>query len=190
MTVDSVTRNVPSPFLVIATQNPSGTTGTQYLPEAQMDRFMISMSLGYPDYESELLMAKEIGPEEKYKQIYPVLTGKEFLTIQNEIYEVYMKDTIYGYLLKLVRATRSHSCIERGASPRATIALVKMAKAAAWMNGRDYVTPADVSGQFPYVAAHRILLSRSAAMEGKTKGQILQVVIDSVEVPPMGEERR
>ena len=155
-----------------------------------MDRFMISMSLGYPDYESELLMAKEIGPEEKYKQIYPVLTGKEFLTIQNEIYEVYMKDTIYGYLLKLVRATRSHSCIERGASPRVTIALVKMAKAAAWMNGRDYVTPADVSGQFPYVAAHRILLSRSAAMEGKTKGQILQVVIDSVEVPPMGEERR
>ncbi len=190
VTVDSVTRNVPSPFLVIATQNPSGTTGTQYLPEAQMDRFMISMSLGYPDYESELLMAKEIGPEEKYKQIYPVLTGKEFLTIQNEIYEVYMKDTIYGYLLKLVRATRSHSCIERGASPRVTIALVKMAKAAAWMNGRDYVTPADVSGQFPYVAAHRILLSRSAAMEGKTKGQILQVVIDSVEVPPMGEERR
>lgn len=190
VTVDSVTRNVPSPFLVIATQNPSGTTGTQYLPEAQMDRFMISMSLGYPDYESELLMAKEIGPEEKYKQIYPVLTGKEFLTIQNEIYEVYMKDTIYGYLLKLVRATRSHSCIERGASPRVTIALVKMAKAAAWMNERDYVTPADVSGQFPYVAAHRILLSRSAAMEGKTKGQILQEVIDSVEVPPMGEERR
>lgn len=190
VTVDGVTRNVPSPFLVIATQNPSGTTGTQYLPEAQMDRFMISMSLGYPDYESELLMAKEIGPEEKYKQIYPVLTGKEFLTIQNEIYEVYMKDTIYGYLLKLVRATRSHSCIERGASPRATIALVKMAKAAAWMNGRDYVTPADVSGQFPYVAAHRILLSGSAAMEGKTKGQILQEVIDSVEVPPMGEERR
>lgn len=190
VTVDGVTREVPEPFLVIATQNPAGTAGTQYLPEAQMDRFMISMSLGYPDYESELAMAKGIGPEENYKKIRPVLTGNMLLGIQREIYQVYMKDAIYDYILDLVRATRGRSDIERGASPRATIALVKMAKAWAWMEGRDYVTPGDVSSQFSYVASHRILLAGSAGMEGKTKKQILEEILDSVKMPPMGEELR
>lgn len=150
VTVDGVTREVPSPFLVIATQNPAGTTGTQYLPEAQVDRFMVCLSLGYPDYESELAMAKGIGPDEKYRMIQPVLTGGMLQDMRKEIYQVYMKDSVYEYLLNLVRATRDHSAVARGASPRATIALVKMAKAAAWMEGRDYVTPLDVSGQFPF----------------------------------------
>ena len=190
ITVDGVTRDVPDPFLVIATQNPAGTAGTQYLPEAQMDRFMISMSLGYPDYESELSMAKEIGPEEKYKEVQPVLTGSMLSKIQREVYQVYMKDVIYDYLLQMVRATRSHEDLSRGASPRATIALVKMAKASAWMNGRNYVTPWDVSSQFFYVAAHRVLLSGRSQMERKTKKQILQKIIETVEVPPMGEGGR
>ena len=190
VTVDGVTRDVPDPFLVIATQNPAGTAGTQYLPEAQMDRFMISMSLGYPDYESELSMAKEIGPEEKYKEVQPVLTGSMLSKIQREVYQVYMKDVIYDYLLQMVRATRSHEDLSRGASPRATIALVKMAKASAWMSGRNYVTPWDVSCQFSYVAAHRVLLSGRSQMERKTKKQILQKIIETVEVPPMGEGGR
>lgn len=190
VTVDGVTREVPSPFLVIATQNPTGTVGTQYLPEAQMDRFMISMSLGYPDFESELSMAKGIGPDEKYKEIRPALTGDMLVEIQQEIYQVYMKDVIYDYLLRLVRSTRDHADLERGASPRATIALVRMAKASAWMSGRDYVTPADVSGQFPYVVSHRVFLSGAARMEGKSKEQILQNIVETVEIPKMGEERR
>ena len=190
VTVDGVTRDVPDPFLVIATQNPAGTAGTQYLPEAQMDRFMISMSLGYPDYESELSMAKEIGPEEKYKEVQPVLTGSMLSKIQREVYQVYMKDVIYDYLLQMVRAARSHEDLSRGASPRATIALVKMAKASAWMSGRNYVTPWDVSCQFSYVAAHRVLLSGRSQMERKTKKQILQKIIETVEVPPMGEGGR
>ena len=190
VTVDGVTREVPSPFLVIATQNPAGAAGTQYLPEAQMDRFMISMSIGYPDYESELSMAKDLGPDEKYSRIQPVLTGDMLLEIQKEIYQVYMKDVIYDYALRLVRATRKHEAIEIGASPRATIALVKMAKAWAWMNGRDYVTPDDVNRQFAYVASHRVTLSGVARMEGRTKEKILQDVAESVEIPPMGEERR
>ena len=190
VTVDGVTRDVPDPFLVIATQNPAGTAGTQYLPEAQMDRFMISMSLGYPDYESELSMAKEIGPEEKYKEVQPVLTGSMLSKIQREVYQVYMKDVIYDYLLQMVRATRSHEDLSRGASPRATIALVKMAKASAWMSGRNCVTPWDVSSQFSYVAAHRVLLSGRSQMERKTKKQILQKIIETVEVPPMGEGGR
>ena len=109
---------------------------------------------------------------------------------QREIYQVYMKDVIYDYALKLVRATRDHAVLERGASPRATIALVQMAKAAAWMSGRDYVTPADVSGQFSYVAAHRVSLSGAARMGGRTKEGVLREVAETVEIPPMGEERR
>lgn len=190
VTVDGVTREVEPPFLVIATQNPAGSAGTQYLPEAQMDRFMISMSLGYPDYESELSMAKGIGPDERYSSVQPVLTGDMLVEAQREIYQVYMKDVIYDYALKLVRATRDHAVLERGASPRATIALVQMAKATAWMSGRDYVTPADVSGQFSYVAAHRVSLSGAARIEGRTKEEVLREVAESVEIPPMGEERR
>lgn len=190
VTVDGVTREVPSPFLVIATQNPAGTTGTQYLPEAQVDRFMVCLSLGYPDYESELAMAKGIGPDEKYRMIQPVLTGGMLQDMQKEIYQVYMKDSVYEYLLNLVRATRDHSAVARGASPRATIALVKMAKAAAWMEGRDYVTPLDVSGQFPYVVSHRILLSGTAKMEKKTKKQIIDEIIKNTKIPPMGEGYR
>ena len=109
---------------------------------------------------------------------------------QREIYQVYMKDVIYDYALKLVRATREHAALERGASPRGTIALVQMAKATAWMRGRDYVTPADVSGQFSYVAAHRGSLSGAARIEGRTKEEVLREVAETVEIPPMGEERR
>ena len=131
VTVDGVTREVPAPFLVIATQNPAGTAGTQYLPDAQVDRFMVSMSIGYPDYESELSMAKGVGPEEKYKTIQPSLSGERLLEIQKEVAQGYLSDAVCKYLLQLVRATRSHPSVERGASPRATIALVKMARACA-----------------------------------------------------------
>ena len=190
VTVDGVTRELDAPFLVIATQNPAGAAGTQPLPEAQTDRFMISMSLGYPDYASELAMAKGICPEETYSGIRPALTGEALLEIQRDIHQIYIKDVIYEYLLKLVRATRSHPELERGASPRATIALVKMAKACAWMNGRDYVIPRDVLEQFAYVAPHRILLSGTAKMEKKSKRQILENIMDEVQIPPVGEERR
>ncbi len=190
VTVDGVTRAVPSPFLVIATQNPSGTAGTQYLPEAQMDRFMVSMSLGYPDYESELAMAKGIGPDERYLQIRPVLNAESLAKAQREIHSVYMKDVIFDYLLRLVRATRSHPEIDRGASPRATIALVKMSKASAWISGRDYVIPGDVRRQFPYVAGHRIRLSSSALMNGRTREQVLSGILKDIGIPEMGEKRR
>lgn len=190
VTVDGETRKVPEPFLVIATQNPSGTVGTQRLPEAQTDRFMISMSIGYPDYDSEFLMAKGISPEEKYIRISPALSKEDFLVIQKKIYQIYIKDTVYAYILKLIRSTREHPDIERGASPRATIALVKMAKAWAWMDHRDYVTPSDVSCQFPYVAAHRIILSGAAEMKGKKKTDVLKEILRDVEIPSMGEECR
>ena len=117
VTVDGVTREVPAPFLVIATQNPAGTAGTQYFPDAQVDRFMVSMSIGYPDYESELSMAKGVGPEEKYKTIQPSLSGERLLEIQKEVAQGYLSDAVCKYLLQLVRATRSHPSVERGPVP-------------------------------------------------------------------------
>ena len=128
-TVEGVTREVPRPFLVIATQNPSGTAGTQYLPEAQVDRFMVTLTLGYPDFESELAMAMSVGETEKLERIRPVLDGKILQEMQKQIHDVYMGEAVYRYLLSLVTATRVHPHLERGASPRATIALVRMAKA-------------------------------------------------------------
>ncbi len=191
VTVDGVTRQVPAPFLVIATQNPEGARGTQYLPEAQVDRFMVSLSLGYPDYDSELAMAMGVEPENRYQSVKPVLGGETLLQAQKEIYQVYIKESIYAYILQLIRETRSHPDISRGASPRATIALVKMARAAAWLEGRDYVEPSDVSRQFAYVASHRIFLQDSAKMKGKTREAVLGEIVDRIEVPSMrGEKRR
>ena len=128
VTVDGVTRKVPSPFLVIATQNPTGTVGTQYLPEAQVDRFMVSLTLGYPDFESELAMARDVGIRERLDAVRPVLTGEMLEELQRAVGGIYMKEPLYRYLLELVRATRTHPYLQRGASPRATIALVRMAK--------------------------------------------------------------
>lgn len=189
VTVDGVTREVPAPFLVIATQNPVGAAGTRHLPEAQVDRFMISLSLGYPDYESELAMAKGIGPQSGYERIRPILAGEDLLEIQKQIYDVFINDSVYEYLLQMIRATRNHPYIERGASPRATIALVKMAKAMAWVNGRDYVLPTDISFQFPFVVSHRIILSGNAQRQN-TREQILQEIVEQTENPPIWEKHR
>lgn len=187
-TVEGVTREVPDPFLVIATQNPFGSAGTQYLPEAQMDRFMVTMTLGYPDFDSELSMAMSVGKEDRLEQVSPVLERGELLVMQERIHAVTMKEEVYRYILQLVTATRNHPYLERGASPRATIALVKMAKAYAWLSGREYVTPNDVRVQFPYVTSHRILLNGAARMENKTRQEILTEIAGRVKRPAMGDQ--
>lgn len=186
VSVEGVTREVPSPFLVIATQNPSGTAGTQPLPEAQIDRFMITLSLGYPDFNSELELAKSVSSHARTENIQPVITREELLSMQQEIHQVYIKDVVYNYLVRIVSATRSHPYLERGASPRATIALVKCAKAYAWLQGRQYVVPADVLTQLPYVMMHRIILSASAKMSGINRYQVLDEIVKSVPAPYMG----
>lgn len=190
VTVEGVTREVPVPFFVIAMQNPSGAAGTQRLPEAQVDRFMMSLSIGYPDLESELNLAKGIGYEDRLHSVRPVLERKELLDIQREICEVYIKDSVYRYIVSLVRATREYSRLLRGGSPRATIALVRLSRAAAWLNGRDYVTPGDVAEQFPYIIRHRIFLNGGAEMENVTKEDIIRDITESVERPPLGEKMR
>ncbi len=186
VSVDGVTRDVPSPFIVIATQNPSGMAGTQLLPEAQIDRFMITLSLGYPDYKSELEIAMTAGAGARTDDVAPVITKGEFITMQKQIHDIYVKDVVYDYILKLVTATRDNPLIERGASPRATIALVKTAKAYAWLQGRHYVIPSDVITQLPYVLMHRMTLSMTARMNGSKRQDIVNDLLRKVPQPYLG----
>lgn len=188
VSVEGITREVPRPFLVVATQNPFGSSGTQPLPEAQVDRFMISLTLGYPDFESELAMAMDVGEVRPLDLMQPVLHRSALLEIQREIHSIYIREKVYRYILELITATRESPYLERGASPRATIALVKMAKAAAWLEGRGYVIPADVCEQFPYVVSHRIKENLDGKMEKLTKGQIIQQIMEQVKQPPVWEE--
>lgn len=188
VSVEGITRDVPDPFIVIATQNPYGNAGTQSLPEAQMDRFMITMSIGYPDFESEMDMAMSIGKTGRTDMVEPVITAEDVKEMQEEIYDVYMNKSIYKYIIGLVTATRESEYIERGASPRATIALVKMSKAWAWLNGRDYVIPSDVGTQFEYVISHRIVPDMSARMEKLSKSDIINNIVKSVKRPVVGEK--
>ena len=190
VSVEGVTRDVPKPFLVIATQNPAGSVGTQLMPEAQVDRFMVTMTLGYPDFEHELAMAMSVGEESRVELAEPVIGCDELLRMQHEIHQVYMKEEVYRYLLELVTATRDHHYLERGASPRATIALVKMAKSTAWFNGRSFVTPNDVLEQFSYTVSHRVGANMSARMENISKTQILKKIAEQVKKPAMGEKNR
>jgi len=187
VSVEGVTREVPDPFLVIATENPFGAAGTQKLPEAQIDRFLISLSLGYPDFASELAMAKNVGAGDRVEILPTVVEREALLAAQREIHGVYIKEEVYRYLLELVTATRNHAQLERGASPRATIALVKMAKAAAWLEGREFVTPRDVLSQFPYVAAHRVVPGAAARARQSSREDLLAAVAGTVKAPPMGE---
>ena len=189
VSVDSVTRDAPSPFLVIATQNPSGTAGTQLLPEAQIDRFMITLTLGYPDYLSELEIARTAGSGSRNDNIQPVITKEDFLTMQQQIHETYIKDIVYDYIIKLISATRNHPYIERGASPRATIALVKTSKAYAWLQGRDYVVPADIIAQLPFVLFHRMTLNMSARMSDSRRQDILADILKRVPQPYLGAKQ-
>ena len=186
VTAEGVTRKLPEPFLVIATQNPLGSAGTQPLPESEADRFSVSLSLGYPDLESELQMARSVGATQPVERLQPILSRAELLAIQQAVHGVYIQEKVFRYLTKLVRATREHPSVSRGAGPRATIALVKLSKAAAWYEGRDFVTPNDVVQQFPYVAAHRVALNAAAVMGRVSVEEVLRQIAGSVRKPPMG----
>ena len=154
-----------------------------------MDRFLISLSLGYPDLQSELSLALSPMGKERLAQVVPVMEGKELLALQREVGGVFMKGSVGEYLTELVRATREHPMIERGCSPRGTIALARIARASAWMAGRNFVTPQDIREQFPFVASHRLILSSSARMEGVPVKEIVDEIVKQVPPPPMEADR-
>lgn len=183
VTVDGTTRKVPEPFLVIATENPVGSIGTQLLPESQLDRFMICMTMGYPAAEDEIEIAKGKSKAMPLAQVQGVIPAQELLQIRSKVDEVFVHDELYEYIVALMQATREHPMIELGVSPRGTIAMVRMVKAIAFLKMRDYVTPEDVQWVLPAVAGHRIVLNAKARVGHVAREDILKQVLDSVKKP-------
>ena len=180
ITVEGVTRELPNPFMVIATQNPVGAEGTQALPEAEVDRFMISLSLGFPDEESEISMAKHSSRKQAVDDLTPVISKEEFLEMQDACEKVTITDELYSYIARLVRATRTDESLLRGASPRATLSLVRMAKASAFADERDFVIPSDIMQQFPYVIGHRLTLTREAEESQVSRTEVIERLLSEV----------
>ena len=166
VTVDGTAHPVPQPFLVIATQNPAGASGTQPLPDSQMDRFMVRLSMGYPAPGDEFDMVRRKQDANPLDQVRRVVDLDGLAHLRDRADRVYLSDPVLDYIIRLVGATRSHPLIAQGASPRASLALAAMAKAAALMFGRDYVNPEDVSMVFADVVTHRLILSPRAEASG------------------------
>ncbi|MCI5509246.1 MAG: MoxR family ATPase [Eubacterium sp.] len=183
VTVDHVTRELPKPFVVIATQNPVGSAGTSLLPESQLDRFMICMSMGYPDMEYELQIVKGKINTDPLELVNPVMDGEELLKIRELAGNTFIHDAVYRYMGKLVNATRNHSLIELGVSPRGTIALAKMVQALAYLRGRKYVLPEDVEDVFLDVVTHRVRMNARARVNHVTAESVLKDVLDGTQKP-------
>lgn len=188
VTVDGVTRQVPRPFIVLATQNPVGSFGTQRLPEAQMDRFLICISMGYPEPEDEIAMLKSRHRGRPLDEITPVINGEELLAMQEDTEAVFIHDALYKYMTMLSVATREHEMLELGMSPRGTLALGKMARAYAYICGRNYCVPKDVKKALLDVGIHRIRLSQKARISGKKPEDILKETLERVKEPRLGEK--
>lgn len=183
VTVDGVSREVPKPFIVMATQNPKGSAGTQLLPESQLDRFMICMSMGYPDVKSEIAIARGRSSSANMVELQPVIGAQELEALCGMVGDVYMSESIYTYIVALVGKTRENSYIELGVSPRGTIACVRMAKAWAFLQGRNYVMPEDVADIFLDIAKHRIVLNTKARVTHMTEEAILSEILSVTKQP-------
>ena len=183
VTVDQITHELPKPFVVIATQNPVGSAGTSMLPQSQLDRLMICMHIGYPDMKYELEIVKGKITTDPLDLVEPVMNGAQLLHLQDEIHKIYIHDAVYQYIGKLVNATRKHSLIELGISPRGTIALARMVQALAYLRGRNYVLPVDVEDVFIDVEAHRIQLNGKARVNRVTAEQILKDILEGTTKP-------
>lgn len=182
-TVDGVTRKVPRPFVVMATQNPVGSVGTQKLPESQLDRFMICMTMGYPELEDEIAIAKGKSLGVDVELIEPVISAAELIVLQEKTADVFVEDSMYRYICNLVQASRQNGYIALGLSPRATLALVTMAKAIAFLHRRDYVVPEDVAEIFLDVSAHRILLNAKARAGHMSAADVLKELLQKEKKP-------
>lgn len=186
VTVDGVTYEMPKPYTVIATQNPVGSIGTQLLPESQLDRFLIRLSMGYPDKKSEMKILKDRKADNPLNLVTAVVNAGDILKLQQKASEVYVSDALYEYIVDLARATRNNSLIKLGLSPRGSLALMKTAKACAFVRDRDFAVPEDVSAVFYDVAAHRILLNPKAKSTGATVNTVLSRILSETPVPKGG----
>lgn len=165
VTVDGATYPVPQPFIVIATQNPTGARGTQMLPDSQMDRFMMRLSLGYPSQKDEVEMVRRRQNGQTLEAVRQVVTKEDMLRAKEEVSSVYVKDEMIEYIVALCNATRRDNRVLQGASPRASLALTALAKATAWIQGRDFILPRDVRYVFNDCVAHRLIWATDAGSD-------------------------
>ena len=185
VTVDGTSHPIPKPFVVIATQNPTGAAGTQLLPDSQMDRFMVRLSLGYPSPKDEMTMVLNRQGGNPLHALQPLMTREELVALQDAVEETYVSDAVVNYIVNLIVATRQNDNILRGASPRATLAVTAMAKAVARLRGRDYVVPGDVREVFSHTVSHRLILSAKAESQNKSAEQILRDILNAVPAPKL-----
>jgi MoxR-like ATPase len=183
VTVDGVTRSIPLPFLVIATQNPIELEGTFPLPEAQLDRFLMRLSIGYPELEDEREVLRRFREVDPLTELKPVVSGEEIVALMAMCRSVYVSPAIETYILGLVRATRENAALSLGASPRGSLALYHTAQALAAIRGRSFVVPDDVQPLVIPTLAHRLILSSQSRLHGKALSAVLREVIEHVPVP-------
>ncbi|MBD1383132.1 AAA family ATPase [Metabacillus arenae] len=183
LTIDGVTMQLHKPFFVMATQNPIEYEGTFPLPEAQLDRFLFKLRMGYPTINEELEVLSLAEKAKPIEQIEAVMTKEELVTLQQQIKNSFIDDTVKRYIVELVQKTRKHPAVYLGVSPRGSIALMKAAQAYAFMMGRDYVIPDDIQYLAPYTLPHRIILRSEARFEGKSADQLVEEIMSKTSVP-------
>jgi len=184
VTVDGTTYPMPQPFMVLATQNPVEFVGTYPLPEAQMDRFFMRISIGYPTVEDEMdILERYASPVTPLSTLEPVCRAEDVLALQEAVLQVYCSKEVRSYIANICAATRKHSALQLGASTRAAISLVRASQACALLDGRDFILPEDVQSMAQPVVAHRILLSPESRMKGLTTQRVLRSVLEGVSVP-------
>ena len=183
VTVDGMTRPLPSPFIVLATQNPVGSAGTQLLPNSQLDRFLIRLHMGYPDRQSQIAIMQDRHHANPLDSVEPVLDIAALQKLIAACTQVHMADDVYAYTAELAEATRKQSMVRLGISPRGALAMCRAAKAAAFLAGRDYVTPDDVAAVFPDVCAHRLILDAKARLHEVSAEQILGDILAATARP-------
>lgn len=183
VTVDGKSYDLPKPFIVLATQNPVGSAGTQMLPSAQLDRFMIKISMGYPDFESQVNILHDRHTENPLDKIHAIVNIDELQQLIRESNEVEVDRSIYEYTTELTQATREHPMVQLGVSPRGALAVCRMAKAHAFLEGRNYMIPEDIEAVFGDVCCHRIVLGTKARMMEEKPENIIKSVLESVKMP-------
>jgi len=185
VTVDGVSHVIPRPFLVFATQNPTGASGTQLLPDSQMDRFTVRLSIGYPEPKDEREMVLDRQGGNPLEQVQRVLSKEQLIAMQDQAAAVYAKTEIVDYIVSLIGATRTHPMILRGASPRGTLSVTAMAKSVAYIQGRDFIIPKDVQTVFLNTVSHRLLLAPEADAKGITADQLLEEILGRIPAPKL-----
>lgn len=183
VTVDGQTYDLPQPFVVLATENPVGSAGTQLLPPSQLDRFMIKISMGYPDFESQISILRDRHTENPLNRVMPVIDREQLQALIQEAAKAEIQDVVYEYVTRLTQASREHPMVQLGVSPRGALAVCRMAKAYAYLNGRDFVIPEDVAAVFPDVCCHRLVLTTKARMMEERPETVIAAILDSVKMP-------